>query len=276
MTRALAEVPLEEFQESLNIMVHAWPGQGKTVWATGAPNAQLLSAEPGAISAKRQGRTGVGLVRIRKWSEAKEWRKRLEAGEYDHRQWLIIDTISTIQQQNLNETVDDAVRENPKRDPDIPARQDYQKQQNSLKRWVEAIVDYPINTIWLAHTMDVEDAGGGRHFLPTILGGQDKGFPVANYVMGLMNCVGYMAMRERVTEVEGKKTKKMVRRILWQPYHDSEHDITYTAKDHLDAFGRYTEDLDFPGHIALINGSEVEEETEPPVTKPPARRRTRA
>jgi hypothetical protein len=268
-SRAVAEVPLEDFKESINILVHAWPGQGKTRWAIGAPNCQLVSAEPGAISAQRQaralGRTDIGLVRIGDWSDAVAWRKALEAGEFDNRTWAIIDTVSTIQQKNLNETLDLAVADNPRRDPDIPARQDYQKQQNSLKRWVEAVVDYPINTIWLSHTMRVEDLDGGVQMLPMILGGQDKGFPVAQYIMGLMNCVGYMEMRQRRDD-DGKK---MVRRILWQPYQDADKGIRYIAKDHFGVLGTYTDDLDFAGHLAKIQA-----DTDEPATpkKAPARR----
>jgi AAA domain len=265
MARAVAEVDLQDFEESINMMVHAWPGQGKTVWSTGAPNCQLVSSEPGAIAAKRQGRRGVGLVRIKSWTDAKDWLTALEAGKFDHRKWAIIDTISTIQQKNQNEVLDLAVADNPRRDPDIPAIQDYQKQQNSLKRWVERVVDYPINTIFLAHTMRTEDQDGGTMFIPTILGGADKGFPIANYVMGLMNAVGYMEMRSVKTD-DGQT---MARRILWQPYHDSKRDIRYTAKDQFDCFGRFTDDLDFPGHLALIEGSGSGEET----PKPARRRR---
>jgi hypothetical protein len=261
--RAIAEVPLESFNESTNIMVHAWPGQGKTRWAIGAPNCVLVSSEPGAISAKRHARvlrrTDVGLVKLASWADAVSFRRQLEAQDFDHRSWVIIDTISTLQQKNQNEVLDKAVADNPRRDPDIPAVQDYLKQQNSLKRWVEFVVDYPINTIWLAHTMRVEDRDGGAMMLPTILGGQDKGFPIANYVMGLMNCVGYMEMRQ----VKGEGGKKMVRRILWQPYHDVDKDIRYVAKDHFAALGTWTDDMEFPEHLALIEGSDTQEPGQP-------------
>ena len=271
MARAIAEVPLEDFNESMNWMVHAWPGQGKTRWAISAPNCVLVSAEPGAISAKRHirelGRSDVGLVKIGDWSDALAFRDALEDGKFDHRDWAIIDTVSTIQQKNQNEVLDKAVAENPRRDPDIPAIQDYQKQQNSLKRWVERIVDYPINVIWLAHTMRVEDRDGGAMFLPTILGGQDKGFPIANYVMGLMNAVGYMEMRQR----KGENGKEMVRRILWQPYHDVDKDVRYVAKDHFGALGKWTDDIDFPGHLAMVLGDE-----EPAKPAKRATRRVRA
>lgn len=282
--RSILEVDLEGFQESMNVMVHSWPGQGKTVWATGAPNCTLISAEPGAVSAKLYGRKGVGLVRVREWGDAVQLRSEIEQGRFEHRDWLIIDTVSSLQNKNQNSVLDKAVAENPKRDPDIPAIQDYQKQQNSLKRWVEFMVDYPINTIWLAHTLRIEDQDGGAMYMPTILGGADKGYPVANYVMGLMNAVGYMEMRGK-TEVgeDGKKANRMVRRILWQPYHNEEKDTRYVAKDHFGALGRFTDDLDFAGHLDLIEAKraanaepglvdEPEPTSRPTPKKAPARR----
>lgn len=259
MVRSALEVELAGFQESMNFLVHAYPGQGKTRWATTAPNAVLLSSEPGALSAKRAG-SNVGLVRVASWPDAVAFRREVELGNFAHRDWAIIDTISTLQQKNQNYVVDRAVADNPRLDPDVPALPHYLKQQNSMMRWVEFMVDSPINTIWLAHTMDVEDKDGGRMLMPSIQGGQDKGWKVANYVMSLMNAVGYMEMRPVIErDADGKKTgQRMARRILWQPYTDPEKDIRYIAKDHFDAFGRYTDDLDFADHLALIAGEPAE------------------
>lgn len=269
MARATLEVPLEDFQESKNIMIHSWPGQGKTIWGTGIENSTLIASEPGALSAKRFGRK-VGLVRVHEWETALKVLRAVEAGEFSHREWLVIDTASTLQQKLQNSVLDKAVAENPRRDPDIPAIQDYQKQQNAFKRWVERMVDAPIDILWLCHTMRIEDRDGGVMYMPAITGGADKGYPISNYVMSLMNAVGYMEMRQVSKTVEGreKPVKSMVRRILWQPYHDVDKDARYTAKDHFDAFGRFTDDLDFPGHLAMID-EPVQE------IKKPAVRRTR-
>jgi hypothetical protein len=242
------------------MLVHSWPGQGKTVWGANAPNATLISCEPGSISAKRQG-SKAGLVKIPDWPTALKLRDAVEAGDFSHREWLVIDTISTLQIKNMNHTLDSAVAENSRRDPDIPAIQDYQKNQNSFKRWMERMVDAPINCLFLAHTMRVEDADGGVMFLPAIQGGPDKGYPVSNYIMGLMNAVGFMQMRQ----IKADNGKKMVRRILWQPYHDADKDIRYSAKDQFDAFGAFTDDLSFAEHIAMIaaSGSDTKEERAP-------------
>lgn len=270
--RALAEVPLEDFNESINIMVHSWPGQGKTVWGSKAPNCTLVSAEPGSISAKRQG-SRAGLIKIPTWEDALTLRDMIERGDFSHRDWLVIDTVSTIQRKDMNSILDKAVAENPRRDPDIPAIQDYQKQQNSFVRWMERLVDAPINCLFLAHTMHVEDRDGTGMLMPSIMGGPDKGYPIANYCMGLMNAVGYMSMTQ-VTDKESK-SKRMVRRILWQPYHDAEKDLRYTAKDQFDAFGMFTDDMSFVEHLALLGPSAPADNEEQP-TRRAATRRTRS
>lgn len=274
MTRSSLEVPLEDFQESMNIMVHAYPGQGKTRWATGAPNNVLLSSEPGALSARRAGATG-GLVRVNDWADAVAFRREVQLGNFEHRAWAIVDTVTTLQQKNLNFQVDKAVANNPRLDPDVPAQQHYLQQQSSLMRWVEFMIDQPnLNTVWLAHTMDVEDKDGGRMLMPSIQGGQDKGWKVANYIMSLMNCVGYMEMRPVKQKDEAGKTLgvNMVRRILWQPWTDPDKDIRYIAKDHFDAFGRFTDGKSFTDHLAMID--EPAEAPTKPAAKKTAPRRT--
>jgi hypothetical protein len=271
-TRATLEVNLDDFQESQNWMIHAIPGQGKTIWSTGAPNFSLWSAEPGAISAKNYGRQG-GLVRVRSWADATRSRDDLLGGLYDHRSWVIIDTISSVQQKNQNFVLDKAVRDNPKQDPDIPAIQHYQKQQNSLKRWVEQIVDYPnVSKIWLAHSLRIEDQEGGALIIPTILGGADKGYPIAHYVMGLMNTVGYMEMRAKRDE-EGKS--RMVRRILWQPFENPDTGVRYLAKDHFGALGLFTDNLNFQGHLDLVEAKKKANTGGAAVVKKAAPRRGR-
>lgn len=272
MTRSTLEVPIEDFNETYNIMVHAHPGQGKTRFAAGAPNAVLLGSEPGVLSAKRAGAKG-GLVRIRTWDDALDFKREVMAGNFAHRDWAIIDTITTLQQKNQNQVLERAVADSPNKfDPDIPAVQHYLKQQNSLMRWVEFMVDCPLNTIWLAHTMDVEDKDGGRMLMPSISGGQDKGWKVANYIMGLMNAVGYMEMRSVVDKDENGKRigVRMVRRILWQPWTDPDKDIRYIVKDHFAALGRFTDDLDFQGHLDLI------QKTNEPAEEPEKTTRRRA
>jgi hypothetical protein len=224
---------MDQFTESQNVMVYGMPGCGKTTFAADTPNASHWNLEPGIIAAKRAGSTS-GVVHIRSFADAMECLRKAERGDFDHRTWIIVDTVSTLQVKDLNDVVSADVERNPRLDPDVPAIQHYLKAQNSLKRFVERMVDLPINTLFLAHAIRAENDEGDVLWLPSIQGGADKGYPVANYLMALMNVVGFM----QVTEVDGEQT----RRILWQSYYDADKGIRYTAKDQYSALGRWSDD----------------------------------
>lgn len=246
--RAIAEVPLEDFNESKNIMVYGFTGCGKTVLGGTAPNAVILGTEPGVIAAKRAG-SKAGLVRITSSRDAWTWLEDAQNGKYSHRDWAIVDTVSMLQHRILRNTMKELVAVKPTRDIDLPDRAEHQKMQNELKRWVEQVVDLPINTLFLAHAMRVEDIDGGGMMIPHIEGGASKGYTISNYVSALMNAVGYMGVR---TIKRRGEDPREVRRILWQPYHDADKDIMYQAKDQFAAFGRYTDDIDMPGLLAKL------------------------
>jgi hypothetical protein len=192
------------------------------------------------------------VVRIRKSEDAWTWLEDAQNGKYRHRDWAVIDTVTMLQNKMMRAALDTMVSKRPDRDRDLPDKGEHQKVQNELKRWVEQVVDLPMNTLFLAHAMQVEDQEGGGLFLPSIQGGADKGFIVANYVMALMNSIGYMSVRS----VKNRQTKEVreVRRILWQPKHDPDKDVLYMAKDHFNALGRYTDDKSMPEILEMIDG----------------------
>jgi hypothetical protein len=247
--RATAEVPLTDFNESINMMVHAFPGAGKTRFGASAPNSVFLSAEPGIISAKRAGYKGgaQGVVKVKEWQDALDFATAAEAGAYAHRDWIIVDTASTIQEKDMKSVMANLVRDKPHRDEDLPDKAEHQKMQNSFKRWFERMIDLPQNVLFLCHTMVVEHSSGYAWWLPAIQGQADKGYAVANYCMGLVNCVGFMDRKV----VNGKE----VQRILWQPFVDDKKEIRYTAKDHFAALGMWTDDKIMPDLLEMIHGS---------------------
>lgn len=262
--RATAEVDLEDFHESLNILVHAYPGTGKTRFGATAPNSVFLSAEPGVISAARgRDKNGIqSVVKARNWSDALDFLRAAENGDYSHRDWVVVDTVSTLQEKNMKWVVAESIKKKPGQDPDIPEIQNYMKSQNSFMRWWEGMIDLPMNVLFLAHTMRVDDNEGDILVMPSLMGGEKKGWKVANYCMGLVNAVGFMDRRG--------SSKDPVIRTLWQPWYDSENSVRYVAKDHFAALGRSSDNLSMPEVIARIMGSVEKDEVPAPKT---ARRR---
>jgi hypothetical protein len=235
--RPTAIVDLEEFGESYNILVYGDSGVGKTVLGGTAPNALLASAEPGAKAAKRQG-SRAKLRRITSWADAMDLLSCLSSEDpaYAGFEWIIIDTADAIQKKGLKSILADAVAANPKRDPHIPALQDRMKWHLMFEDWVAQMIDLPVNTLWLAHTMRSEDEDGEDIVSPGLEG--KKGM-VSNYVCSVMDAVGYMS-------VTTNKADEPVRRILWERF------PPYFAKDQYDRLGRWTDNATLPEIISLI------------------------
>jgi hypothetical protein len=254
--RATAEVPLEDFNESLNMMVHAFPGVGKTRFGASAPNSVILSSEPGILSARRARHTGgaQSVVKVQVWQDAVDFVTAAENGDYAHRDWVVVDTASTLQEKDMKAVMAKLVADRPHRDEDLPDKAEHQKMQNSFMRWWERMIDLPQNVLFLCHTMAVDHPSGDTWYLPSIQGGADKGYRVANYCMGLVNVVGFMDRRMVDDPAREGKTKEVIR-TLWQPYTDPEKEIRFTAKDHFSALGRFSDNLLMPALIEKINNS---------------------
>jgi hypothetical protein len=283
----MAGVDLEEFVVPHNIMVFGPIGVGKTIFGAGAPNNLIWNCEPGIASAKRMG-LHPKAEWIRSWSDAWEMMEEAESGNTGGHDWFTIDTLSTLENLDMRQVLEEMVERNPRRDPDLPDRAEHQLRQNRLKRFVERMTDIPVNKLWLCHEMRVEDDNGETLVLPSISGGADKGYPVANYIMSLMNAVGYMNVadireNEEVPEEEETTPRKgkaklraptrRVRRIVWEPL--TANGVTYRVKEHFGGvLGRWTDDLSMPDIIDLIGPTGIPRAEEPPAR--PVKRARRA
>lgn len=241
---AVLAVPMEDFNQSDNILIYGLTGTGKTTLAGQLPNATFFSAEPGIIAAQRSG-SKAQVVHIKNWITAEKALDSAESGGYGSTEWLIVDTASTVQQMMYRYWTDKQHKFNLKYDEDIPDLAGHQKVQFMTRRYFSRLVDLPINVLFLSHAMQTENNDGSGLWLPAIDGQAKKGYLVAQYCMGLMNAVGYMGVKEN-------KKGDVTRRIVWQHTHDKKSDIIYTAKDQYTVFGRYTDDITMPELLALI------------------------
>lgn len=161
-----AIISLEEFNESINMLVFGDSGVGKTVFGGTCPNALFLAIEAGTISAKRQGSTAE-LWPIDQWDELVEAADWLEANP-DVYEWVIIDTVTQMQRLAMRGILDKAVAENKSRDLDVPAIQDWPKFYNMFQRFIAAFNSLPVNVLYLAHPMHKDDEEGDRIVLPDL------------------------------------------------------------------------------------------------------------
>ena len=249
----LSGVPLEEFNASTNIMIYGPVGSGKTSLAGTAPKALFWGCEPGVKAAKRRG-SKAKMITVASWDQAWQMLLEAEAGQTGGHDWYLIDTISSFEKKVMRSQLDEDFKANPaKRSEYVPGVDQHQIRQNKLIRFVERMVDLPVNTLWLAHEMRPENEDGDIMLLPSISGGADKGYPVANYIMGLMDAVGYCAWAPESTPEE------RIQRILWQPMTITKNKATtiYTAKDQFDAFGAWTDNWTMPDFIQAIGAPTV-------------------
>lgn len=230
-------ISLEDTDESINMLVYGPSGVGKTVFAGSAKKVLFLAAEAGTVSAKRQ-KSKADVWPIHSWEDieaAYSWLYDSEEDEEGHGyDWVVIDSVTQMQQLALRSILDNAVAENAQRDPDIPAIQDHQKWQNMFKRFIGAFCDLEVNVLFTALVRNEEDEEGEQFVTPDI---QGKGYQMSQAVCGMMSCYGFMSIkRKSVKGADGEKKIKRVRRITWQDTG------VIRGKDRYDVLAPYTED----------------------------------
>ena len=213
-------VSLQEDQIYWNIMVYGDSGIGKTVLAGSDDRVLFIAPEDsGTLSAKRHG------SKADKWP-VKSWNDLLEAYEYLYEQieengkleydWVVIDSLTEMQYMAMQHILKQVVEENPNRDPDVPAIQDWQRYYIIFEKMVRAFNDLDTNVLFTALSRKVEDAEGEDFYVPDI---QGKEYLLSLKIASLMTSYGHMriVLTPKLDE-EGNDTGKKVRtrRIYWE------------------------------------------------------------
>lgn len=240
--KAPSAVALDAHMPSVNMLVYGKSGVGKTVFGAGRGGAELtISCEKDrGVSARRQGGKGkivfcadyeTFLAAVQKW----------EDGGYGNPIWTLFDSLTSIQTKLIDWILEREFGKQPEsRKRDVLQIQDHLEYQNATRRLIGQLCDTPRNALFVAQDMNVETDGGDESVLP-FLDGKKGG--VANYVCGMMTCVGYMKVMRR------KGSEDIVRRTFWQP------NPPYFAKDWTDALGEHTDDLTLAQIWRKIQGS---------------------
>lgn len=251
-------VELKDFDESINMLVYGPSGVGKTVFGGSAQRVLYLAVEKGTVSAKRQG-SKAKVWPIEEWDDLEVAYKWLvdNPDEFD---WIVLDSITEMQQMAIRDILLRANKENSSRDLDIPAIQDHQKWQNIYKRFINYFVELPINVLFLSLVRTAQDEDKNEFLTPDI---QGKNYQLSQYTCGQMSCYGYMSNRkvalkdengDRILDPGGKPIPKIVRRITWMDTG------TIRGKDRYDVLEPFTEDLTLAEVHDLIDGEVTREE----------------
>lgn len=261
-------IDMEEFDESINMLIYGDSGVGKTVFGGSAPNVLFVATEKGTIAAKRQG-SDAKVWKVETWDDIQKnyqyLKKATDAGDLPF-DWVIMDSTTAMQTYLWRGILDKAVEDNSNRDPDIPAIQDHQKMQNMFKRFIKAYCDLPVNVLFTATTARHDDEEGENIILPDITG---KGYGLSQWTCAQMSVVGYMSVRRRGKAEE----RETVRRINFQTV------PPYFGKDRYACLGEYNDKggctKPYLESVTLAEVSKMIESSGNPESKPaPRPRRT--
>jgi hypothetical protein len=147
-------ISLEEFDESINLLVYGDSGVGKTVLggSGGTLRTLIIATDRGTISAKRQGSTAE-VWEVEDWEDVEKAERWLKGGGSELYDWVIMDSLEKMQQYLLAHILQLVVEDNATRDIDIPSQGDHQKWQLMFKRFVRKFCDLPVNVMFTATTM---------------------------------------------------------------------------------------------------------------------------
>ena len=177
-------VDLNDYTECINLLIYGDPGVGKTVVAGSSKKGLILATEKGTVSAARQGSDAKVWNAVRNWTAVEECYEWL----YDNCDkpgfpfdWVAIDTITEMQNMILRYIVDTRVTEGKAKNlnPYKTELQEYGEMHEMFKDYVGKFNDLPINTLWTAEAMQVEDEEGNEFRLPSL---QGKGYQLFLYV----------------------------------------------------------------------------------------------
>lgn len=240
--------------EFANILIYGDPGSQKTRLMGTAPGYNLfLAAEPGFISAARNGFKGKGRM-ITDTASANAALSWLEDGAASQFDFIMVDGGSSFMTKIMLEYAAEAydLSNGTKRaGRNLPDKPDYLNAQNFMKAWTARLIDLPAHVVMTTHVMRTEDREGDPWVKPAFQGKEGE---VSDYIAGQFHVVGFIkpaTIKEKVEGEEKPKTKQ-VTRILWNAYKDPKTDITYFAKDQFGVLGRTSTDTNMTEIIEKV------------------------
>lgn len=207
-------IELQDEDEYANLLVYGDSGIGKTVF--GGSDDEVLFVAPednGTLSAKRFGSTAKKW-KIHGWKDivsAYEWLYSLDPIPFN---WVVLDSLTEMQDMCMRQVLDEAYQLNPGRDPDTPQIQDWTPYYNRFQRLVKAFNSLPVNVLYTALQQDEENEDGDKVVLPMM---QGKGTQYAKKVASWMTSFGHMRVgRKKGEVVDGEQQWEEYRVIQWR------------------------------------------------------------
>lgn len=208
-------ISLQDEDEYVNLLIYGDSGVGKTVFAGSDDDVLFIAPEDnGTLSAKRFGSTAKKW-KIATWPDivaAYEWLVDQDPIPFN---WVVLDSLTEMQQMCMAHILAEAAELNPGRDPDVPQLQDWQPYFLRFQRLVKAFNSLEVNVLYTALQTDEENEDGEKVVLPML---QGKGTQFSKQTASWMTSFGHMKVMRKPAGVDedGNKKYDEFRQIQWR------------------------------------------------------------
>lgn len=183
--------PVSEVSNSVNVLLYGDSGVGKTVFAGSGrelgKNDLIIDVEGGTISAARSN-SKANAIHVKNYDEFLSVISAIE-DEPDRFEWVVVDSLTRLQDLIWEKIVGEAVDRNPSRSPYKRELQEYGEAQARLKEVVERLNGSDANILWTALADTEVDEDGNNTRIPAIHGGQGK---ISAWVSAQMDIVAFL------------------------------------------------------------------------------------
>lgn len=196
--------PVTESRQVINLMVYGDSGVGKSLLAgsaTAVPEMApvlIIDVEGGTFSLRDQYPTAE-VVRVEKWADLQEVYDFLYLGKHEYKT-CVLDSVTEMQKFSMYNIMQDVVKKEQDRDPDIPGLREWGKNIEQMRKMIRAFRDLPINTIYTALAMQDRNQRTGKIKNKPSMSGK-----LSDEVAAFLDIVCYMYMKV----VDGK-TQRLI------------------------------------------------------------------
>ena len=192
--------PVVESASFLNMLIYGDPGVGKTVLAGSAQACPdlapvvFIDMEGGTLSLRKQ-YPNVEVVPVKSMDHMQRVYEELRRGNSGYKT-VVLDSLTEIQKFSMYGIMDQVVKDNEDRDPDVPGLKEWAKNTEQIRKLVRAFRDLPMNTIFTALSAHDFEPSRTRPSLSAKLSSE---------VAGFVDIVVYMYIK-----IVGKERKRLL------------------------------------------------------------------
>lgn len=183
--------PVSEVSTSVNMLVYGDSGVGKTVFSgSGRENGKhdlIIDVEGGTISAARSN-SQANVIPATDYDTFVSIVEAIEK-EPDRFEWVVVDSLTKLQDVIWDKIMDEAVAKSPSRSPFKRELQEWAEAQARLKDLVERLKNSEANILFIALADAEVDEDGNNVRVPAVHGSKGK---VQAWVSAQMDVVAYL------------------------------------------------------------------------------------